>query len=368
MRREWSSCILLLIFSAVSRGEDWPGWLGASRDSVWRETGILDKFPEGGPKVLWRTPVAGGYAGPAVAGGKVYVHDYEATGDVSANPGARSDRQGKERVLCLDAKTGKEIWRHEHDVPYKISYAYGPRCTPTVSGGKVYTLGAEGLLCCLDAEQGDELWSKDLKAEYKTTTPIWGFAGHPLVDGQKLICLVGGPGSVVVTFDRDTGQELWRALSANPDAGYCPPKIIEAGGKRQLLVWHPQALNSLNPETGEVYWTEKLEPHPQPEAALGFSTRNAAPPSDSTKSTLQPRTRSRLIASTTSLTPAVSATVSSSSIASAKPNLYWNPEQPPPSTLSRRIAGLCVFSAIAATRAAAAGVSEISACSVMQRR
>src|SRR5512138_910694 len=123
----------------------------------------------------------------------------------------------------------------------------------------VYTIGAEGLRCCLHAEKGTELWSKDLKAEYKTTTPMWGFCGHPLVDGQKLICLVGGEGSLAVAFDKDSGKELWRALSAK-DQGYCPPTLIEAGGKRQLLMWDPEKLNSLDPETGKSYWSLPLEP------------------------------------------------------------------------------------------------------------
>jgi len=175
------------------------------------------------------------------------------------NPGARSEMKGIERVLCLDAKTGKEVWKHEYDCPYSISYASGPRATPTVHAGKVYTLGAEGNLFCLDAAQGTVLWSKELKKEYKIAAPMWGFCGHPLVDGKRLICLVGGEGSVAVAFDKDTGQELWKAI-AGPDPGYCPPTIITAGGKRQLLIWHPQALNSLNPETGEVYWTEPLVP------------------------------------------------------------------------------------------------------------
>ncbi len=254
-------CLLfvLLAVSGQAWGEDWPGWLGEKRDSVWRETGILEQFPSGGPKILWRTPIAGGYAGPAVAEGRVYVHDYQGAGDVTANPGARSDRQGTERVLCLDAKSGQELWKHEHLVAYKISYAYGPRCTPAISGGKVYTLGAEGRLCCLDAESGKELWSHELTEKYQVATPMWGFAGHPLVDGQKLICLVGGEGSVAVAFDKDSGKELWKSLSA-PEPGYCAPSIIEAGGTRQLLIWHPLALCSLDPETGKLYWSVDLKP------------------------------------------------------------------------------------------------------------
>jgi outer membrane protein assembly factor BamB len=195
-----------------------------------------------------------------VAGGKVYVTDYvRKAGELANNPGARNDLQGTERILCLDAASGKEIWKHEYDCPYSISYASGPRATPTVHAGKVYTLGAEGNLFCLDAARGTELWSKDLRRIYKTESPIWGFCGHPLVDGKKLICLVGGEGSVAVAFDKDTGRELWKALST-PDPGYCPPTIITAGGKRQLLIWHPESLNALNPETGEVYWSEPLVP------------------------------------------------------------------------------------------------------------
>jgi outer membrane protein assembly factor BamB len=103
------------------------------------------------------------------------------------------------------------------------------------------------------------LWSKDLKKAYATETPIWGFAGHPLVDGKKLICLVGGKGSVAVAFDKDTGKELWKALTAE-EPGYCPPSIIEAGGKRQLIIWDSENVNGLDPETGKVYWSVPLAP------------------------------------------------------------------------------------------------------------
>jgi outer membrane protein assembly factor BamB len=254
---------VVLAAAAGSAAADWPQWMGPNRDAVWAETGILDKFPEGGPKVLWKAPVGGGYAGPAVAGGKVYVTDKV------LKPGAKEPTNQfdvksvvptVERVLCLDAKTGKEIWKHEYDCPYQVSYQAGPRCTPTVADGKVYTLGTMGNLFCLDAEKGTVVWSKDFKTDYQTKTPIWGFAGHPLVYKNLLICLVGGEGSVAVAFDKDTGKEVWKALSA-PEPGYCPPTLIEAGGKPQLVIWHAAAINGLNPETGEVYWSEKIKPN-----------------------------------------------------------------------------------------------------------
>jgi len=252
--------VAISIHVGSATAEDWSQWMGPGRDDRWNETGILDKFPEGGAKIAWRAPIAGGYSGPAVVGSRVYVTDYVRTaGEPKNDPGGRPELAGRERVLCLDAATGKELWKYEYDCPYKISYPAGPRATPTVSGGKVYTLGAEGNLCCFEASRGKVLWQKELKKEYQANTPTWGFCGHPLVDGNKLICLVGGEGSVAVAFDKDTGQELWKALSAS-DPGYCPPSIIEAGGTRQLLIWTPQTLNSLNPETGKVYWTEPLVP------------------------------------------------------------------------------------------------------------
>jgi outer membrane protein assembly factor BamB len=250
---------ILVSVTAVGRGDDWPQWLGPKRDSVWRETGLIDKFPEGGPKVLWRTPIDGGYAGPAVAGGRVFVTDYVTDGKRVNHPAVRAELKGSERVLCFDAGTGKPLWKHEYDCPYKVSYPAGPRCTPTVHDGKVYTLGAMGHLFCLDAATGMPVWSKDLMKEYKTEPPTWGCAAHPLVDGKKLICLVGGEGSTVVAFDKDTGKELWKAMTVK-NIGYCPPTIIEAGGKRQLIIWHSETINGLDPETGAVYWSEPLKP------------------------------------------------------------------------------------------------------------
>jgi outer membrane protein assembly factor BamB len=243
-----------------ARGDDWPQWLGPRRDGVWRETGIVERFPAGGPKVKWRVPIDGGYAGPAVADGRVYVTDYVTTGDRSAPGPSKRDRMpGKERVLCFTAADGKPVWKHEYDCEYFVSYPAGPRCTPTVAGGKVYTLGTEGHLRCLDAASGNLVWARELKKDYKVETPIWGFAGHPVVDGRKLFVPVGGDGSVLVAFDKDTGKELWRALSAK-EPGYSTPALIEASGKRQLLHWNSEAITSVDPETGKLYWSVELVP------------------------------------------------------------------------------------------------------------
>jgi outer membrane protein assembly factor BamB len=212
--------------------------------------------------VLWRAAVGLGYSGPAVAGGRVFVFDYVPAGEgaFENDYSRRSKLDGKERLLCLDAKTGKEVWRHEYPCPYDISYPAGPRCTPTVHAGKVYALGATGHLKCLSADDGKILWEHDLRAEYKAEVPIWGFCAHPLFDGDRLVTCVGGPGSVAVAFHKDTGKEIWRALSAR-EPGYCPPTLIEHGGRRQLLIWHAEALASLDPATGEAFWSVPLDPN-----------------------------------------------------------------------------------------------------------
>lgn len=254
------SCTLLLLTS-VAQADDWPQWMGPNRDGHWKETGIVDTFPKDGPKKRWSVKISGGYSGPAVVGQRVYVTDYvRNNGDAVNNPGAQAKSEGKERVLCLDAKTGEEVWKHEYDVKYEVSYPAGPRCTPTVLDGKVFALGAMGNLHVLDAAKGGLIWSKDFKVDYNAKTPMWGFTGHPLVHKNSVICLVGGD-SLLVAFDKDTGKELWKTLSTPKDGpGYCSPSLIEAGGTTQLLIWHPEKIVSLNPTNGSKYWDVELKP------------------------------------------------------------------------------------------------------------
>jgi outer membrane protein assembly factor BamB len=186
------------------------------------------------------------------------VTDYDkSAGDASPAPTKRNDLQGTERVLCLDAKTGDEIWKHQYPCNYTISYPAGPRCTPTVDADKVYALGAMGDLFCLDAATGKVVWSKNLPSAYGAPVPLWGYAGHPLVYKNLLICMAGGDKSAVVALDKGTGSEIWKALST-PEIGYSPPTLIEAGGVPQLLIFHGKGLASLNPDTGEAYWSQPL--------------------------------------------------------------------------------------------------------------
>ncbi len=257
------STLIIFAFSLVSPfllADDWPQWLGPERDGVWRETGIVESFPEGGPEVLWRVPAGYGYSSPAIADGKVYLSDYLIEeGELVNNPGARHPLKGKERVRCFDAATGEVLWSHAYDEPYHLSYPGGPRAIPTIADGKVYSLGAEGTFVCLDAKTGEVIWQQDWKEAFEIESPIWGFSAHPLIEGDTLYALVGGEGSVAVAFDKNTGDVKWKALSAS-EPGYCPPTMIEHAGVMQLLIWHPESINALNPADGSVYWSLPLKP------------------------------------------------------------------------------------------------------------
>lgn len=250
---------LLLGVGLPAAADDWPQWMGPQRDGIWRETHIVRSFPEGGPPERWRVPVGGGYAGPAVWEDRIYVTDKQLAEGAreGSDPFQRVRTQATERVLCLSDRDGSVLWHHEYECPYTVSYPAGPRTTPLVQGGRVYTLGAEGHLFCLDALTGSVVWSKNFRKDYgHEQSPTWGWSSHPLLDGPRLICLVGGRGTAVVAFDKDTGQELWRALDAEGEhgPGYGSPIIVESGGARQLIVWLPHAVCSLDPQTGRLFW------------------------------------------------------------------------------------------------------------------
>lgn len=263
----------ILFLASYAEGEDWTQWLGNARDGVWRESNILTTFPEDGPKLLWKSPIGSGYSGPSIANDKVYVMDRIGAGDPKTakdlhdgNPPknynfVRKLIPGKERMLCLDEKTGGIIWSHEWDCPYTTvaAYAIGPRVTPTVDGDRVYALGAEGDFFCFESQTGKIIWQRDFKDDYDLTIPEWGTAAHPLIDGDHVISIVGGQATTVVAFNKFTGKEVWRALSSK-QPGYCPPIIYTINGVRQLIIWHGDGLQSIDPKTGELYWTVNVIP------------------------------------------------------------------------------------------------------------
>src|SRR5258707_12595457 len=112
-----------------------------------------------------------------------------------------------------------------------------------------------GDLLCLDASSGKPHWEVNFVRDRGVRVPMWGFAAHPLLDGNRLICLVGGEKGLVVAFDKDTGKEIWHALFSK-ETGYCPPMIFQTGARRELIIWSPEAVTALEPETGRAICTQ----------------------------------------------------------------------------------------------------------------
>jgi outer membrane protein assembly factor BamB len=238
-----------LLWIPVVRGEDWPQWRGPNRDGVWREDGVMRSLPPDGLKVAWRAAVGRGFCSPVVAKGRVYVTDVELK-----PPSAH------ERVLCFSEADGKPLWMHRYPAAYPdwafAPSAGGPRATPIVHEGKIYTLGAMGNLFCLDAASGKVIWEKDLAREYGVKE-FTGITGSPLIEGELLILyLFGKPGASVVALDRRSGKEAWRAL--DEEFSYSSPMVFAAGGQRQLIIWSQGAVTSLDPATGKTWWREPV--------------------------------------------------------------------------------------------------------------
>ncbi len=253
-------CLAVGLLTQSLSAQDWPQWNGPHRDGT---TGVEKRIVL--PKTAqptWSVELGLGYSGPVVKGDSVIVTDYELeSGEITNNAGKRDKLTGKERITCFNTKTGDKVWQHSYDRPYSVSYPAGPRATPTIFEDHVYALGSEGDLLCLNLNSGDLVWQVSFNKDFGAKTPLWGHAASPLVYDDKLICMVGGEGSLVVAFDPKTGSVKWKSLSSKDnETGYCPPTVIRAGGVDQLLVWDPTRLHSLNPETGREYWSESVAP------------------------------------------------------------------------------------------------------------
>ncbi|HEX2748361.1 MAG TPA: PQQ-binding-like beta-propeller repeat protein, partial [Verrucomicrobiales bacterium] len=246
--------LLPLLWAAPVPAADWPQWMGPARDGVWREEGLCGKFPEGGPKVLWEAKCGKGYAGPAVAGGRVFLPDRLPPEPGAAKPAIDHAIPGTERLLCLDAASGRTLWEYKRETPCTVDYPAGPRATPTVHDGFVYFLGIQGRLACLEAATGNVVWEREIEKDYKCKAPMWGFAAHPLVYKDMLICLAAGEGSCLLALDLKTGKERWKALTVR-EPGYSPPTLCDNHGRPLLIQWTGGAVFGVDPDTGRELWS-----------------------------------------------------------------------------------------------------------------
>ncbi|MBE2287335.1 MAG: PQQ-binding-like beta-propeller repeat protein [Prosthecobacter sp.] len=222
--------LLLTAFATVAQAADWPIWRGPNHDGI-----STEKLTGTAVKKLWSGKIGIGFASFTVADGRVYT-----TGHADS----------KDTVFCLDAVSGKPVWKHEYaaDLGDKF-YEGGTSATPTIEDGKAYHLSRWGDLLCFDAATGKILWQKNIQQETEANIPDWGFSGSPLVSGDLIIVNVGKAGAAV---EKTTGKLVWKSDTDN--AGYSTPYPITVNGKAQVVIGSGRAYKGVDPKNGTVLW------------------------------------------------------------------------------------------------------------------
>ena len=257
---------LLALSVPVAFGADWPQYRGPNRDGASADTGLLQQWPPGGPKLLWTYANTGiGYAGPAVVGNRLYT------------AGGRGDA---EFLFALDLPTAadgmaKEAWAARIGPLFTWkgnSWNAGPNVTPTVDGELVYVVGGFGDLVCVEAAGGKERWRVNLPRDLggavdpiggglEDPTPLgWGYAAAPLVDGDQLVCVPGGKQGLLAALDKKTGKVLWRSTEVTDQASYSSPVVATVGGVRQYIQVTNQGIVGVAAADGKRLWSYRRTP------------------------------------------------------------------------------------------------------------
>ncbi len=256
---------------AESGTDDWPQFRGTYRDGISRETGLLDSWPEGGPKERWRQPLGEGYSAISVADGRLYTMYAEAPAEVTTEAAAETAQDSEpaeeavkpvattEYAAAFDAATGKELWRTAVGERIVTEFGNGPRSTPTVDGDAVYVLGAHGELVALAAADGAKRWQVQLTEEFGTQRPYWGFSTSALVEDDLLVIESGGPeGKSYAGLEKATGKVRW-TTGEGTRSGYSSPLAVTMDGKRRLIYVTNGKLRAID-TAGKEIWS-----HPWPE-------------------------------------------------------------------------------------------------------
>ncbi|MDP7050313.1 MAG: PQQ-like beta-propeller repeat protein [Verrucomicrobiota bacterium] len=243
-----SLCLVALgLFGCLAKSiaEDWTRWRGPDLNGISSEAGWLAKWPDDGPKRLWKAKVGTGFSSVSIANGRVYT---------IGNAGRRRDAE-KDTVFCFDAVTGKQIWSHAYEAKLDPKYyAGGPSSTPTLDGNRVYTLSKRGLLICLGAADGHVIWQKNIATETNAKRPTWGFAGSPLVIDDTLFVNVGAHGTAL---DKKTGRILWS--TGRESSSYSSFVHNVRGGRQELVMFAHNAVVAVDPKTGSMIWSYPWE-------------------------------------------------------------------------------------------------------------
>ncbi len=228
---------VVLSLSVVAHAGDWPQFLGPDRTGISDETGLIDSFPAAGPVIVWRAPLGVGMSSLAIHEGTAFTMYQDA------------DNQF---VAALDVKSGKTKWTTAVAPSYRNSMGNGPRATPTVHKGLVYSYSGEGILAALDEASGDIVWSANTPKKHKGRAAEYGIASSPLISGDSVVVQVGAPNAAVVAFDLKTGETNWTAGQGN--SGYSSPALLTLAGKQQIVAFVGAAVLGIDPASGEQLW------------------------------------------------------------------------------------------------------------------
>lgn len=247
MRTLFVGAAFLICFSQNGIATDWPQLLGPHRDGISTESNLSAPWPKDGPPVVWQKKIGAGFAGLVVTGGKLIL--FHRLGD-------------RETVECLGAQDGQPIWKFDYPTAYQDDFGFdpGPRATPTVADGKVFTFGADGALHALDFSTGKKIWSVDCKTQYGAEKGFFGLACSPLVEGKSVILNIGGrDGGGIVAFDKDSGANLWKS-AAGDGASYSSPIAATIHGERVVLMLTRGHFIGLDPVDGKTLFAAEFRP------------------------------------------------------------------------------------------------------------
>ena len=224
--------------TSAAGAADWPQYHGPRRDNMSTETGLLKRWPAGGPRLIWRAAGAGsGFSSPAIAGGMIYL-----TGNI-----------GKNTVITAMDIDGVQLWQTPNGPAYRRNEP-GTRSTPTVAGGKLYHLNADGDLVCLNAKTGERTWGFNIIEKFKGRNVRWALAESPLVDGQKVICRPGGKEIAMVALDKDTGKTIWMCKGIDDKPGYSSAILVQYQGIRQIVALMTKHAVGVSADSGKLLW------------------------------------------------------------------------------------------------------------------
>lgn len=231
-------CVCISVYAlGVCSAADWPQLLGPARNGISAETGLIDSFSDEGPDVVWRTPLGVGMSSIAIANGLAITMYQDAE---------------NQYVVALEEGTGERRWATRVGPSFENAMGNGPRATPTVDGGQVFTFSGEGILSALNADDGKLLWSVATLKELSAPPADYGMASSPLIAGNLVIVQVGSQSGTVAAFNRSDGKRAW--VAGRGAAGYSSPVLMKLAGKEQVVAFVGAAVMGIDPAEGTVLW------------------------------------------------------------------------------------------------------------------